>query len=214
MTRFLLISLTFFCFIPIFFENLGAHASPKNQRNIGNFLESEENHDNWQKLKWKMPEENFVKLFKNHEIKKYPEFEIGECYFSNAILVDLELEKWEAWLCKDRKNGRITRIAFEKGFNGVFFDIENSKSKMFFSVLTKLKKIYGPADLIWKECHNSRWNHTEKYTWLHKSMNVSLIHRDLALNHFAVHFYPSKNTNNHGPGICATPPIKLKSNKN
>ena len=180
-------------------------------KNLGFFLESY-NISGWDEFRWGKTLKKTLDLFENPNVITYPEFQIGDCFFSHAIAVKLENEKWQIWLCEGRKNGGINEIAIERGYNGIYFDIIESQTKLFSNFLSTLTKIYGPAHKYWKQCHNSRWHQTEQYSWYFPSTHVSLVHRDVPRKHAAIRFQAPKFSKKYGPGICSMEPYDLRLN--
>ena len=148
-------------------------------------------------------------IISNSKIPKYIKskgFKIGYCYFKYSIQIKIKNEPWEIWLCENQKNGRLYGISIEKGFNGIFFDNNKSKTKLFDMLFKKLNKIYGPPTKHWKECHNTRWNFTEQYSWYFEKTTISFVIRDVPLQQMAIHFHKPTGKKDYGPGICNVQP--------
>ncbi|PPR78744.1 MAG: hypothetical protein CFH01_00803 [Alphaproteobacteria bacterium MarineAlpha2_Bin1] len=152
---------------------------------------------------WDMKVDDIIKNLKESEYKESKGFKVGYCYFRYSIEFEIKNEPWEIWLCQDEKNDRLYGISIEKGFNGIFFEKNRSKTKLFNFFKKKLENIYGSPNKIWEQCHNTRWNFTEQYSWYLTKTTISFIIRDVPLQQMAIHFHKPTGKKDYGPGICA-----------
>jgi hypothetical protein len=134
--------------------------------------------------------------------------QIGSCYFSFAVPIEIEDENWEAWMCEDRETGAVNAVNLELGFTGgVFFGA--SETTLFDFLLEQLTEDYGPPQRRWKDCHNPLGNLVVQYRWYFPSTIITLLERDPARNWSMVRFERYIDRREYGPGICHTPPVDL-----
>ncbi|MBL41277.1 MAG: hypothetical protein CMM49_01300 [Rhodospirillaceae bacterium] len=161
---------------------------------------------NLENIFWDMSVDKIIKNIKSSKYNMSDGFKIGYCYFRYSINIKIKNEPWELWLCENPENGKLYGISIEKGFNGVFFEKNKSKSNLFSNFLNNLKNIYGPPEKVWKECHNTRWNFTEQYSWYFAKTTISFVIRDIPLKQMAIHYHKPTGIKDFGPGICSAQP--------
>jgi len=155
---------------------------------------------------WDMKVEDIIKNLKPSQYKKLDGFKIGYCFFRYSINFKIKNESWEIWLCENEKNSKLYGISIEKGFNGIFFDNNKSRTDLYGFFKKKLENIYGTPDKHWKECHNTRWNLTEQYSWYLTKTTISFIIRDVPMQQMAIHYHKPTGKKDFGPGICPKQP--------
>jgi hypothetical protein len=163
----------------------------------------------WRGLTWGTPVGRAEAIFGDRRLDHQEAIEVGGCYFTRALPVQLEGEAWQAWLCEDRESGAVIGVSLEKGFQGLFFD-DSRKTELFESFLAEFTAQYGPAHLFWQHCHNARWNATVQYKWFFPTTTVSLLLRDVADGWVSVRFEQPSDRPDFGPGVCVSRPVDLR----
>ncbi len=203
----LIITLSFF-FLCLLSSNVGLSQDKEflgKPKNIDLFIENVIGLKK-RNLFWGSSVKKIIEQNNKIEFKEIQPFKIGNCFFQYFAPIKIKYENWQLWLCEN-DNSELNGLHLEKGFNGIFFEKENSKTELFEYFFKKLIKIYGSPHKHWKECHNTRWNFTEQYSWYFDNTTVTIIQRDIPLKQLTIQLHMPLKSYDYGPGICYEKPL-------